>query len=347
MPHIDALVLYAVLVVLRAWGLRARWKLASLRGDGWFFDTHFEADAARGALLGRYRLWLLIPSAIVEAIALADVLIAPSMLHIAWIHGPMTILLGVVRTITLRNFVLAARETQPRTEGAARVAISLETRRLADYSSRTFELLNTAIVVAALAIVLRGQWPPFILLAIVLVYAELGGLLWKRGFLRRAVAVPAEGADEFLRLTEEARRLMAGTIDWLRGLCTLALVLLAVRSLFWQEWEQRAVVIGPAVLVLYALLTSILFVRHTRRSRPLLARIRALQMPAPRRPLLDPENLHLGGLVYVNADNPAVVVNGGPFRVALNVVNKLTYVYLAYWTGWAVLIGRMVRGGRG
>jgi hypothetical protein len=26
----------------------------------------------------------------------------------------------------------------------------------------------------------------------------------------------------------------------------------------------------------------------------------------------------------------------------VNVVNKLTYVYVLYWAGWAVLIGRMM-----
>ena len=43
---------------------------------------------------------------------------------------------------------------------------------------------------------------------------------------------------------------------------------------------------------------------------------------------------------FANSENPAVLVDGGPRRCAVNVVNKTTYVYLADWIGLAFLLVR-------
>ena len=80
------------------------------------------------------------------------------------------------------------------------------------------------------------------------------------------------------------------------------------------------------------------------RGRVLMQRLKALQVPPlPRRRLADPENLRLGGFIYCNSDNPAVVVDGGPLHMAVNVLNKVTYVYVIYWAGWVMLVSMAAR----
>jgi hypothetical protein len=53
--------------------------------------------------------------------------------------------------------------------------------------------------------------------------------------------------------------------------------------------------------------------------------------------------LRLGGFIYCNPDNPAVVVDGGPLHMAVNVLNKVTYVYVIYWAGWVMLASMVAR----
>jgi hypothetical protein len=107
----------------------------------------------------------------------------------------------------------------------------------------------------------------------------------------------------------------------------------------WRPWRPQ---IGLAFLALSLAAGLAIAAYAVRRAQPLAARVKALQGPLVlRRGLNDPENLGLGGFVYWNADNPAVFVSGGPLRLAVNLLSKNTYLYVAYWIGLAVLMVRM------
>jgi len=333
-----ALAGFLLLALARATALRVLWRLPGARGEDWFFDARIMDKAARARLLRRYRGRLLGAALVVEALALADLVLFPTASHLLRVQVPLTLLHAVARWLVLRAFLLRARDLAP--PAAQRLVLSLKPRRLADYSSPGFELANAAVVAAALVGIARTAWPADALPAAFLVHVQLGGLLWKHALLRRPVPLPADRSEDYLRLAEDALRFGARGIDRIRGLCSGVLLIVAARGAWWRHWSPRADAL--ALLVLAGGFAAFLAagVRHARRGRALIERSRELPAAARRTRLPDPENLRLGGLVYCNAGNPAVVVDGGRLRFAVNVANRATYVYAAYWLGLALLLAR-------
>jgi hypothetical protein len=335
-----AVALYAMLVALRAWGLWVRWRLPEYRGDGFFFDAALDAET-RARFVRNYRTSLLTTGIPFEVAMLVDFVMFGSVTHVAFIHGPMTIALGFLRKLSLRSLVLEARaqsagEAQP-------VALSLTPRRASNYSNAPFETINLLATVIAIAAIVRAPWPPYLLAGAVL-YTAIGFWLWKRSLARRPVVLPAEGADEYLQLTEDAFRASMRQLDLVRGCCTLVLVLIAAKTRWWQWFERYGDTLARVTMAALVVFGLISVIASTRRGRALMQRAKSLNVPSlSRRRLADPENLHLGGFIYCNPDNPAVVVDGGPLHMAVNVLNKVTYVYVIYWAGWAMLVSMAAR----
>src|SRR5204862_6133708 len=77
--------------------------------------------------------------------------------------------------------------------------------------------------------------------------------------------------------------------------------------------------------------------RHRRRRTARQRELRPVEaFAAPPKPL-DPERYYLGGLLYYNAENPAVFV-AGPWAVAVNLAQARAYLYAAYVTGLVLLV---------
>jgi hypothetical protein len=133
-------------------------------------------------------------------------------------------------------------------------------------------------------------------------------------------------------------------LDLVRGCCTLVLVLIAAKTRWWQWFERYGDTLARVTMAALVVFGLISVVASTRRGRALMQRAKSLNVPSlSRRRLADPENLHLGGFIYCNPDNPSVVVDGGPLHMAVNVLNKVTYVYVIYWAGWAMLVSMVAR----
>jgi hypothetical protein len=337
-------VIYLCWVLARAWDLKMLLALPGYRGGEWFFGVHFGPQSAeRARLLRGYRRWMWAVSLAGELLALADVVYFGTAAHLIRVQLPLLLAIVAIRRLLLRGFALRARDLAA-PPADARVAFSLKPRRLAEYTNRTFEALNGAAALGALAaIVASGRQSQF-LVALVLVYLQAGLLLLKIRWLRSPVALPADRSDEALRLVEDAFRVRLRNADAQRAVMTFLLAVVAVKAAFWDAWMARtqsiALILLP--LLMAAGLTSLAV--QARRGRALRERAKALQMPIARRRLLDPENLRLAGLVYCNAENPAVVVDGGPLRFAVNVVNRNTYLYAGYWIGLAALMAKLAGG---
>lgn len=335
-----AVALYAMLVALRAWGLWARWRLPEYRGEGFFFDAALDPET-RARLLRSYRMSLLTTGIPFEIAMLVDFAMFRSLTHVAFIHGPMTIVLGFFRRLSLRSLVLEARAQS--TGAPQPVALSLTPRRASNYSSATFETINLLLTILAIVAIARAAWPPYMLAGAVL-YTAIGFWLWKRSLVRRPVVLPAEGADEYLQLTDDAFRTTMRQLDFVRATCTFVLLLIAAKATWWKLFTERGDVISRVAMVLLVIIGVFAVVSSTRRGRVLMQRAKALKVPSlAQRRLADPENLRLGGFIYCNPDNPAVVVDGGPLHMAINVLNKVTYVYVLYWAGWVTLVSMVAR----
>jgi len=342
MAYTYVVAMYLLFAVLREWRLKTLWALPMYRGEDWFFDARIGADhPERPRLLRQYRAWMLGTAVVVEVLACADFFVFGSLSHLVWVQAPLTWGLAAARRLILRGFVLQARDlTSPPADGPC--GLSLRPRRLGDYSSPRFEIANSICACGALAVIVMAGRPWLILPVELIVYYEIGALLWKLALLRRPVPLPAGGAEEYLHLAEDAFRHVMRSIDWARAACTSVLVIVAAKVTWWTAWAAHEDILVMAMIAGLVVMTFAMLFAQGRRGRTLLAKAKELQVPAWRRRLPDPENLHWGGLVYRNADNPAVVVDGGPLRFAVNVVNKATYLYVAYWIGLAFLMAKLV-----
>jgi catechol 2,3-dioxygenase-like lactoylglutathione lyase family enzyme len=334
---------YVVWVVLRVGSLARLLAVATLRGDQWFFDAPL-GDPGTGAAAARlrdlYRRWLILTAVAIEVLALAGAVLYHQPSHLILVQLPLFVVWFVVRWFILRSFMVRARElvAPPR----EKVAYSLKPRYLRDYTDRTFEIVNGTFLLGALTVLAhsadRREW----IAGALITYIAVGLFLWKAAALRHPVVLPPEKTDDYLQLADDAMRIELRMRDTLRAVMTGMLVMTAVSAAAPDSWRPWRPYVALGFLMATAATAVALAVSAARQRQPLIARVKALQGPLVlRRGLHDPENLGLGGFVYWNADNPAVFVSGGPLRLAVNLLNKSTYLYAAYWIGLAILMVRM------
>lgn len=337
MPAADVVVLTLLVMALRECRLGLLWRLPHLRGSGWLFDARVEPDApARGRIVARYRAWLLGTALAVEAAALADLLLWGSLAHLVFVQGPLTLALALARRAILRVHVLGARDIGA-AAADARVALSLRPRRLADFTHAGFETANAVATAAAFGLLLRSGAAD-LPLALLLAWCQLGGLLWKAALARYPVPLPATGSSEYLELAEAAFREGARRLDQMRGACTFVLALLAAKAAAPDAFARHSGSLARALLAALAVAVVLLLVKGGRSSRALLARAAAVPGRAPRPRRADPSRLLCAGLFCWNPEEPAVLVDGGPLRSAINLVHPTAWLALGWWLGFALLI---------
>ncbi len=338
MPEPKLLVFYLLLVALRIARMRSLLALPRYRGPTHFFAADLANDEAkRRDLERRYRFALLLSWFIVEALALADLVIFGEYDHIVLVQAPLTILLAVARRIVVRNFALRAIDLQPRPPTERR-SFSLRPRRLATYTNVPFEIVNGLVLLVAIAVLVDQATSDYVFPVLTILYFEAGLLMRKMLVLRTPVSLPEKQSDEYLALADDALKAALNILDAVRGWITIALVLVAAKAT-WANSELLHSELFSRALVGFVVVFSIALAIHQLRvQRALLDRAKRVPSPVRPPPLGDPENLAFGGFLYKNADNPAIVVDGGPLRFAINVANRLTYVYIAYWAGLVGLI---------
>jgi hypothetical protein len=160
-------------------GVKPLLRLATHRSAGWLFDVQLDTDPdTRNRLLHDCRRAILGTSIAFELAALADFIVFGTRSHLLYVQLPMLFGAGVARRIVLRKFLLTTRQLRlPAAD--ERIAFSRVPRRLADYTSRTFELCNATISAAALAVVIRAGRPLLLLFTVLVLYLQVGPLLWK------------------------------------------------------------------------------------------------------------------------------------------------------------------------
>lgn len=254
---------YLFLVVMRFPRIAERWKAPLLRGPEWFFNVPVPPDFFEGpgaAILRFYRALLFIPWAIELPLCAAIFAALGS-------RGRFYVLcvIGVITLYTRLNAYLArsAAENRARRILGARgdeppvaVALSLQTRTLAEYTNWWIEAAIAFLLVGSVAwlayryatsantAALRGPWNA----AVIAIYLQAGLLLLKRAYVRARTKAPVEGAEQYLEWRDSLRRLSTAICDYIRiGIALLPPAVILASAI--RPWQGSAARIALAVLI--------------------------------------------------------------------------------------------------
>ncbi len=256
------LVMYVVSgLVLASWlcfSLRRRWNLPAAHGPGFFMGFEvgpdFSGPPAR-QWMARYHASLIVELAVILAVG-AWLVAADLWRWLPGWAGGMAVLFtlntGLFRS-WLRRSLPAIGESAP-----ARVALSLETRRVTDYLSITSETLLAVVLVSSWWWLLTHgsagwRWQSIA----VWTYLAVVGTIWKVQAIRGGVPLPADRPLEHQKWLDSHRRYAVRVLDCLSWLCVLIVAGYAARHTPLGERAAGVVRSAVFVLVLVAWLTMV------------------------------------------------------------------------------------------
>ena len=174
-------------------------------------------------------------------------------------------------------------------------------------------------------------------------YWEVGFLLVKGVFVRWRMPLPANRTEDFRRWRTAWLDHNVKVIDAVRTFSAFAMLAMMTWINYGRSWPRPEQIIlfvagGVAMLVYFG------YVRRQERKLAGAERVlRPVEMVKefPRRPIAEGRYL-AGGLLYVNRDNPSVMVRsvGG---VAVNVAHRAIHIGAAYFAGLIALVVWMTR----
>jgi len=337
--------------------LRRLWRLPLKNGEGFFIAQQVPTDFYRDAGVPLFRSYH-------RAIVVPVVLDLPLALWLLVTHRYVALTLdqivALVASIVVYNFMAAyfsARATflcgdQGR---PTNLQLSMEPRRLRDYTNPAVEVVIAVSTLLALGLLARdyrlslaagaGYWIARILragllLTVWVLYWQLGFLLLKVVFVRWRMPLPANRTEDFRRWRTAWLGHNLKTLDAVRLLCALALVAFMTYGHQWSRAGRLTVlVVGAVGMLVYAVYVG----RQNRRLATAERELRPVEMVKefPRWPIA--EGLYLaGGLLYFNRDNPRVLVRSAD-GIALNLAHRTTCIGFAYFMGLIAVVIWMVR----
>ncbi len=240
---------------------------------------------------------------------------------------------------------------------ATTMQLSMAPRRLRDHTNRAVELVILAAMLLALGLlasnymhstaddsdqaghVLHGG----IALTIWISYVQVGLLLLKVVFVRWRMPLPARRTDDFRQWRSAWLGYHLKVFDSIRVLFALVLVSGLWIKLLWDGWSQDSVIVACSLWIPAVIAFVVYLVRERRRLAAVERELRPIEMikEFPRRPI--PQGRFLaGGLLYVNRDNPVLLVRSAQ-GIAINLAHPSAYIGAAYFIGLALLTTWIVR----
>ncbi|HZS10052.1 MAG TPA: hypothetical protein VFD58_34810 [Blastocatellia bacterium] len=364
MADLPVIPILLALFALRLFSLRRFWRLPLRQGEEWFFTAPVAPGFYRGAglhLLRRYRLWLFAPL-VTDAVVVVTMISFGRAAYVFYEQFVSSVLNALFCNFLLIGFASRAKAfaATEEAEPISAVSISLQTRRLGDYSKRIVELIIGGLTVVALAMLadhftglvggvpLRTDQTGASLRGVAfdvvwLLYIQLGLLLLKGVFVHWRMKVPTSRTEDYLRWRREWLAYHVGIFDGVRVLCAVKLLALALQETFEPVWNNRVMTpVAGSVWVLIILVWVGYCIRLRRRLAVVEREIEPVRLakvfpPAP----VAAGTFLAGGLFYYNPDNPVLVVRS-PLGIAFNLAHKRGYFYLAYLAGLILLMGWMV-----
>jgi uncharacterized membrane protein len=334
-----------------------------MRGEDAFFGVRVSPEVYAGEgrrLLRRYWFWLVMIFIEIEVIGLIVsyyrgraefAQVAPQLLLL-----PLTMLLYVVFYRQAKRLELV--------EEHQRFASALKTRRLADYTSLALEVAIVVLTIAPVLLLVhyypqlperipvhwnwKGQANEWASKSYFTVFSLAGMLIYmqglilavKHGVLGVKMTLPAEHAEEYLRLKEASLALMVRFMDWIRlmlgimmGSLAANIAFTAVDRLRFLSGVATTAAWVSALLMVIAVIFSIY--RFYRIDRELKAQVGRIYVQRRR----DASHWYLGGLIYFNREDPALWVEKlVGWGYTCNLGNKWFYAYAALFAGVPLLL---------
>lgn len=334
-----------------------------LRGEDAFFGVRVSPEVYRGEgrrLLRRYWFWMVMIFIEIKAIGLLVSYykgrtefteVAPRLMLL-----PLTMLLYVV-------FYRQAKKLEM-VEEHQRFASALKTRRLADYTNLALEVAVVILTIAPVLLLVyyypqlperipahwnwRGEpdaWArksyfSVFSLAAMLVYMQGLLLVVKQGILGVKMTLPAEHAEEYLRLKEDTLGLTVRFLDWMRLLLCIMMGGLAANIAFSAVERLRflssfVTLASWASGLLMIIAVAFAIYRFYRIDRQLKTEVGRVYVQRQR----DAAHWYLGGLIYFNREDPALWVEKlVGWGYTCNLGNKWFYVYAVLLVGVPLLL---------
>jgi uncharacterized membrane protein len=356
--------LLIIFVVLDAMWVGYLWSMPVPEHREAFFGVRVgpgHPDSRARRILLTYRLAL---AALFACIELTAVVISVHRADVLALIEVRIVTYAALITAGLADYILCARMMRPvRAPEPIRVASSLRARHLGDYTNLGFEALVIGATVIPLVLIAAfyrsipdvlptadaAQWEPrsFRLAFGPSLFAlYLQGLVFilKLGMVRATLALPAEHADEHLRLKEESIRTSARIWDMFRGLIA-ATAILNLRLLTRTPDQVRLLAGIGSVFGL--VIAAIGFAGLVRMMSRLSSLYRDLKSSTGEVYVARPTDLahwHAGGLVYFNRDDPAVLVEtavGSKYTTGyvLNLGDPWSYGIIVYFAALPAVFG--------
>ncbi len=235
----------------------------------------------------------------------------------------------------------------------ASIQVSMWPRRLRDHTNAAVELGIGILLVVSLALAQQAhavsaepwvtwnaaKWLRSIdSVAAWLLYLQLGLLLLKVVFIRWRMALPARRTDEFRRWRTAWLAYHMRLFDSLRVLLALALL----SAIYWLARAPDATAAFGAGWVVILSAFAVYWRREKSHLASVAQELKPLELASefPRSGV--PEGRFMLGFLYVNRENPGVLVRSGS-GIALNVAHPATYAWAAYLFGLIVLITWVTR----
>jgi len=341
---INELVIFNYVVLwggARIRGCIRRWRQPLRRGPEWFFNVHVQPGFYSGEgkkILHSYWIRMFLPFA-VEVPAAVAIFVSGQYLNLAWLILGIAVLVHVNHLFSVdyaerqaRRFA-APEDEQP----VSSMVLSLQPRRLRDYSNRTVERFVIFASIAAIGWLARFYFrtpaPNFRLIfggPMVLLYYQLGFLIIKMGIVSWRTPVPQAQAEEHLRAREEARKFYLKVCDWNRVMIAGALAFCPFILSAPTALQTRLITYDFIALIG---VTAIMTVwGEVGRNKVLKSSLRA-------RPMRMPDFLHADNSSWPLCYQPAtpMLVIRGARGYSLNLANRLALLGTAYLAGLITL----------
>lgn len=326
-----------------------------MRGEEAFFGVRVSDDFYRTegqSILRRYRFWLVMLFAEIEAIGILVSLYRAELPLARVFSLPLVILPAAIL------YIIFYRQVKPFAfeEEAKRFASALKRRHLSEYTSLYLEAVIMLLTVAPSLFLLyyypqlpekipahwdwlgrpdgwvQKSFASVFFLSLMLFYLQGLFLLMKHGLLGVKMTLPAERAEEYLRGKEEFLRVVMKMMDAVRFLVAAMMSALLLNIVFTSVAHLKpftfvVVVVDLSSTFLLVAVCAYYIVQLVMIDRSLKRSVGRVYVQRGR----DAAHWYAGGLFYYNPDDPAVFVEKlVGFGYTFNMANRRVYIYLAY-----------------
>ncbi len=330
-----SLLIYFLVVAMRVYSFRRRWDMPVLHGPHYFYRIHVSEGFYEGAgrkLLRIYRTLVLWPF-LAELAIFAVLMFRQNYDGLTGLCVAAMLAMVLNQRLVLAILSRSARKFEEKEidPAPAAISLSLNPRRLADYTNPIFEIILASAI--TLTLVFLAQMHAPMAPSLILLYLQVGFLLVKKATVDWRAAAPLENSEIYLEVRERRRKLLLFACDFYRGMAGLVMIKQAVYQLTTDaRWHWTLRYLFLAVMIACVCFAAV-------KSNELYAMYRKLKPSRDRKRLSvpNPGGFLAGGLLYFDPDNPAIFVQG-PRTVALNAGNHRLLLGATYLIGLMLLI---------